>query len=183
LSLASGVPAPKIVFVKDKEGKPEVAGPPEACGLVFSVTNTDGLAMTAVGRASILGLDAEPKGRRVEMRAVSRYFHPEEKLALAGLSDAAAMQNLLALWTLKEAFAKALGKGLSLSLAKTLFSVDPDGRVAVSFAPDLGQDPGAWTFTLFQPTPDHLAALAVRSPAKPAVRLLDLSGQPDLVEP
>lgn len=174
LAFSAGVSPRELGFAKAEGGKPEICAPAEAAGLCFSVTNTEGLAMTAAGRVPALGIDAEPRSRRVEEKAVSRYFHPEEKQALSLLAGDEAGKLLLGLWTLKEAFAKALGKGLALSLAKTCFTISPQGRVEAAFDPELREDPAAWRFFLFSPTPEHRAALAVKSVQVPEIKLFRL---------
>lgn len=66
------------------------------------------------------------------------------------------MLTFLGLWTLKEAYVKAIGKGLAQPLDAFAFTLDP---VAIRFDGD--DDPGRWLFRRFSPTPRHLMALAL----------------------
>jgi len=63
------------------------------------------------------------------------------------------------LWTLKEAYLKARGIGLSLPLEKILFNKD-EGEMEYSLDASV-DDPTNWRFYLLQPTVCHLVAVAL----------------------
>jgi 4'-phosphopantetheinyl transferase len=65
-------------------------------------------------------------------------------------------------WTLKEAYIKARGLGLTLPLGQFTFHRIPGRAPAISFAPELHDDPSSWQFAQFWPTRDHRMAVAVR---------------------
>jgi 4'-phosphopantetheinyl transferase len=71
------------------------------------------------------------------------------------------------LWTLKEAFLKALGVGLSGSLGAVSFRFDEPGRIIVT-APWMSYVP-EWHFGLFEPDCNLRLAVAVRSTKPPCV--------------
>jgi 4'-phosphopantetheinyl transferase len=72
------------------------------------------------------------------------------------------------LWTLKEAFIKATGEGLSRPLDSFSFALDP---VSITFDPADADDPTRWQFVEQRPTPRHLLALAVRDATGRPVKL------------
>ena len=62
-------------------------------------------------------------------------------------------------WTLKEAYLKATGQGLTIPLNSFAFDLDPSAITLK--APEIVS---AWRFAEFRPGPGHAIALAVNSP-------------------
>jgi 4'-phosphopantetheinyl transferase len=136
---AQGVPAPR--FVIGPWGRPELE-----CGrggLRFSLTHTRTLVAAAMTILDDLGVDAELADREAEaLELAERFFAPSEAARLAALPRTALEQEFLRIWTLKEAFVKAVGLGLSLPLDRFAFGADPG---EFSCAVELGP-PAAWSF-------------------------------------
>ncbi len=107
------------------KGKPValVAGRP--AGVHFNLSHTNGLVAIAVSRLGEVGVDAEAVDRNVNLAVADRYFFGAESRWLAGLAPAARAEGFLRLWTLKEAYIKATGLGLSQPLDEFWFEVDP----------------------------------------------------------
>jgi 4'-phosphopantetheinyl transferase len=107
-------------FAVGPHGRPEPAPP---CGLRFSLTHCDGLVACAVA-AGAVGLDAEPLRRAEQVLGLRERFCSEAELAaLRGLAPDAQARRALLLWTLKEAYAKALGLGMTLGFRSLTFEV------------------------------------------------------------
>jgi 4'-phosphopantetheinyl transferase len=104
-------------------GKPELAGgKPD-----FNLSHTRGLAVLAVSRDASVGIDVELLDRQVNAPALAqRYFSATEQAALDGLDHDAYHRAFLAIWTVKEAFLKALGLGRRIPLDS--FSVVMNGQ-------------------------------------------------------
>lgn len=97
-------------------------------GLSVNVSHTRGLVAAALSLEARVGIDVEALDRRVDHAAVAaRFFHPLENAALARLPPAQQAQGFLALWTGKEAVAKALGLGLETELPLRAFALCGDG--------------------------------------------------------
>lgn len=157
-----GVVAPQAwTFDTGPHGRPAVAG---GDGAHFNLSHCDGLVACAVSRAAEPGIDVENLDRAVPWDVAKTSLAADEAKWLYGLPPSAQQAGFLRLWTLKEAYIKATGLGLSQPLDAFAIGFDP---LRVSFAdPALG-DPSAWRFEQREIGGRYLLALAWRAPAKP----------------
>jgi 4'-phosphopantetheinyl transferase len=65
-------------------------------------------------------------------------------------------------WTLKEAYVKARGLGLSLPLEAVSFDIGAED-IAMTVDPSLNDHGPDWQFEQWAPTEDHIVAVAIRS--------------------
>ena len=129
----------------------------------FNLAHTEGYVVCAVAEAAAVGVDVEPLSRADQLRRVApRFLSGAESLALASLAPDLQDLRLVRLWTLKEAYAKALGAGLSMPLTDAVFSICED-REPPGILCDTA--PG-WSFHALPAPPDHAIALAVRIPGE-----------------
>jgi 4'-phosphopantetheinyl transferase len=158
-----GVDPAALRFVTGEFGKPALAPEYESLGLHFNVTHTDGLVAMAVGRHRDIGLDAENLNERTTaLRLARRYFTAEESRNLEALPLARQPLRFYSLWTLKESWMKATGRGVGAGLDNASFSLDDDHQVqGLSFA---AYDASDWRFWQYTPSKEHVMALAVRAP-------------------
>jgi 4'-phosphopantetheinyl transferase len=141
-------------------GKPIVDPAQAPPGLHFSLSHTRGLAACAVGRSGALGIDAEAWCEPAPIELAERYFAPAEARLVATRAPEERPAAFYRLWTLKEAYLKATGRGLAAALDSFAFSLDPTELTL----PPPGS-PAAWQFAEFRPGLSHSLALAVHSPA------------------
>ncbi|MFF8380349.1 4'-phosphopantetheinyl transferase family protein [Streptomyces sp. NPDC015661] len=119
-----------IVLARTALGRPYAPGLPD---LDFSLSHTGSLLAVAVVRGGRVGVDAERPGRPMSVLE-HRMCTPHERAGLTarGLRGTARDAELLRLWTLKEAYAKALGTGLRHPPRTFgLDPADPAGRPAL----------------------------------------------------
>lgn len=91
-------------------GKPELVAP---SGWHFSLSHSRNVVVLALARSPI-GVDVEPRDRQARWRALAqRQFQPDERAILNTLAGVAHEPAALALWTAKEAWAKATGLGVA----------------------------------------------------------------------
>jgi 4'-phosphopantetheinyl transferase len=162
------VPATAWEFVRTPYGKPEIAAPRVRPPLRFSLSHTRGLVACAVTAGTPCGVDVEAVDRAMDpLRLAGAVCTPHERSWLAGLERAARPAGFCRLWTLKEAYVKARGRGLSLPLSQCGFAVtDPVGGTAgirVEFAPELGERAEEWWLAQWALTPAHTLAVAVHT--------------------
>lgn len=123
-------------------GRPQLRGIGEELGL--SLAHTDELIVVGVSGTGPIGVDAEPVGRKAPFELLGEYVcTAEEAAGLAALPEAERTLRLLQLWTLKEAYTKALGHGMRRRFAGFGFRRDEEGRIALATA---AGDAPAWVF-------------------------------------
>jgi 4'-phosphopantetheinyl transferase len=161
LSMHDDVRADAWTFVADANGKPALAHGAGAPPLAFNLSHTNGLVACAVTRDGEVGVDVECVERVTDSRDIAeRYFSTAELAQLDACRGDERAARFIELWTLKEAYLKAIGSGLAQPLDTFAFSFDDAGGVRFSAQPDAG--PAAWTFALFAPSPRHRLAVAAR---------------------
>ncbi|MEZ5320028.1 MAG: 4'-phosphopantetheinyl transferase superfamily protein [Vicinamibacterales bacterium] len=137
-------------------GRPEIAA---ATDLRFNLAHSAGLVVCAAARGRDVGVDVEDLARRpVEPEIVPRYCAPREAADIRACGAAGWHARFLAYWTLKEAYLKALGLGISVPLAEIEFSLGPPPTVAFLGSLTGGDD--RWWFHLGPVSPRHLVAVA-----------------------
>ena len=162
LSQYLACPPASISFGRNFYGKPSLVSPATS-GLAFNISHTAGLAVCAVGVGCSVGVDVERSDREVdELALAKRYFSPSEFDLLASMPTTEQRKTFFQLWTLKEAYIKARGMGLTIPLADFAFEL-PRGRMpTISFAKNFMDAPGNWRFSSIPITDHYRAALAVR---------------------
>jgi 4'-phosphopantetheinyl transferase len=81
-------------------------------GLDAGLSHTEDVLVVGVARDRIVGVDVEARERSL-LDLTGRICHPRELAELRGLPPGERNARLLRLWTLKEAYTKALGVGLA----------------------------------------------------------------------
>jgi 4'-phosphopantetheinyl transferase len=171
-------------FIPDHQGKPQAhlppqAAPPHRSTLCFNLTHTRGLAACCVAWDREVGIDAEDwerQGRELSELLIRRCLSAVEQACFELLHPSERKRGFFDYWTLKEAYLKARGVGLSLPLEEITFhwpsGVPHDEEVAVSFGPAINDHSHTWQFARFTPTERHRIALAARRPAGPDVSVI-----------
>jgi 4'-phosphopantetheinyl transferase len=159
LSRYSDVPPEAWRFRSGKHGRPEISSP--SSRLRFSLSHTPGLAACAVIVDRDIGLDVEDRSRRVPMEIAQRFFSTRETCDLLGAPVDTRSRKFLQYWTLKEAYVKARGLGLSLPLKQFSVYNDACGEWRISFDPLLNDDPSRWWLWSSGVGNNHEAALAI----------------------
>jgi 4'-phosphopantetheinyl transferase len=170
LSRCADVAPGAWTFRANRHGRPEIGGPVAAAALRFNLSHTDGLVACAVTLGAAVGVDVENSQRPLRLMAVAkRFFHAAEAEDLGALPAERRAVRFFTYWTLKEAYVKARGEGLSLPLQRIRFHLAGAGDPSVSFGEDLRDDPRRWRFVLLRPSTRHVLALAVESRGEPAI--------------
>jgi 4'-phosphopantetheinyl transferase len=149
-------------FATNAHGKPEVLREPGTPPLRFNLSHTRGLVAVALTLEHDVGIDVElVDAKRFSFDLAARTFAPAEVDLLRATPAADQPAALFAIWTLKEAIIKAMGRGLSMPLADFALSLDP---LAVRFLEAHREDSARWFLRRFAPTRSHTMAVALRHP-------------------
>lgn len=156
-----------IAFATEKNGKPYVSQPAEA-RRAFNIAHTDGLVMCGIDSHSVdlLGVDVEKLGRRTDPGLAQRYFSEPEIDHLANcVSETDRRNTFLKIWTLKEAFIKALGTGLQTPLADFAFEKIDAAKPEIRFLNPKLESEMRWSFISIEPRPGYVGAVALGAKA------------------
>lgn len=158
------IPPEQIRFAYGANGKPAIASPEDA-GLRFNVSHSHDLALYAVCRALEVGVDVERIRLDIDCEQLARdIFSPNEVDVLLSLPASSRVAAFFRGWTLKEAYLKAHGGGLSLPLEGFDVALTPGTPAALlATRPDATEAAG-WTLATLDPGPGYAAALAVEAP-------------------
>lgn len=132
-----GVTPDEIHFEYSATGKPSLAASGSGARLSFSLSHTRDLAVIACAWAAPIGVDLEWKKRKSDIHALTaRFFHPNERLALAGLPPEQQRELFFKWWTGKESSIKAWGSALVDALGQLDFSGWQDDRALALYHAD-----------------------------------------------
>jgi 4'-phosphopantetheinyl transferase len=124
------------------------------------VAHTRGLIACLISRAARAAVDVEALRPVADALAIAeRHFADHEVATLQACAAESQRWRFLALWTLKEAYLKALGRGLTLPLSAAAFAVS-GRRIKVQLDPACADPAVRWEFQLLRPLPAYLLALA-----------------------
>ncbi|XP_073004620.1 uncharacterized protein [Typha latifolia] len=167
-----------IKFERNKFGKPEMVWQHDDSwtqpSLQFNVSHTSSLIACGITLDVRIGIDVEEKQRKTINSTLSlarRYFSHSEVEYLGSFSDSDTQQReFIKLWTLKEAYVKALGRGFSGAPFKD-FTVQLEASKGMQFFRALEVHVEAdsdcqyltnnWQFILFELNSSHYVSICM----------------------
>ncbi|MFE9770436.1 4'-phosphopantetheinyl transferase family protein [Streptomyces sp. NPDC005931] len=153
--------------------------------LDVGLSHTDGLLVVGLTRLGRIGVDTEPADRRMlELGTELKACTPYELEALEQVPEERRNRELVRLWTLKEAYSKAIGQGLRFRF--TEFGFGPRDRRVRMLRPDgtpgTGQE---WAFHSWLVEDAYTVSAAVYDPGfgdrqdpRPGLPLLPVLSDP-----
>ena len=154
--------ADRVRFCVNNYGKPSLDPSVHEQPLNFNMSHSHKLALYAFTFQRQVGIDVEYMRAEVDFEGVARHsFSPVEQGVLHTLPIEARKQVFYNCWTRKEAYIKARGMGLSLSL--DLFDVSMrtgEPAALLTSREDAGKT-GRWRFEELLPGDGYAGALAV----------------------
>lgn len=159
LSRYLGLKAEQLQFAYGAFGKPALVG--EA--LRFNMSHSHGVALVAVAADRELGVDVEHvRADFASDEIARRFFSPVEVEAFNALPQAEQVAAFFRCWTRKEAYIKAIGRGLSEPLDAFDVTLAPDEAAMLLRAS--GQDVSRWSLFDLDVGEAYAGALLVEAP-------------------
>ncbi|MBN1698554.1 MAG: 4'-phosphopantetheinyl transferase superfamily protein [Spirochaetales bacterium] len=156
-----------IDFETNTYGKPFLRG----CGnFHFNLSHAGEWVVCIVGCGPV-GVDVE-RIHPVSLTIAKRFFSPEEYLAILEKDPVRQLSYFFELWTLKESYIKAIGKGMACSLSSFTIGIMKDG---IRLTSDTGSGP--WFFRQYDIGPGYkCAACGTRDAFPERIVIEDLEG-------
>lgn len=150
-------------FVRNAYGRPSLATHDPDAHLSFNLSNTHGLVACAITLNRLIGIDVEERLRGRELcKIAARFFSPSEVGALRATDPKDRNDQFIELWTLKEAYIKARGLGMTVPLDSFSFTRNTT-EPSIAFHDASHDDPALWRFRAWQVDDNYRAAVAVRA--------------------
>jgi len=176
LGIYTGILPEDIRFTYGSLGKPMLTPISENRLVSFNTSHSHGMAVFAVTKGIPVGVDVEFVRRDVDVEGLARrFFSPEEYKLLLSIPIQERQDAFFATWTLKEAYIKGLGRGLTYPLDCFAVSNIPGISPTLEYDDKTPSETGEWDFLHLIPGEDYRAALAVRCRGS-ALSLWDAEG-------
>ena len=156
----TGIPSASLEFARREQGKPYLANAPSP--IYFNLSHSGNFAVLAVTTLGEIGIDIETIRPRNFLAIAERYYHADELKQLLATPEVEREPLFFKLWTLKEAFFKATGGGISSGLDKAIFSFS-NTKINATFCESLNLPNNNWQFQQEFITPTTLVALALQT--------------------
>lgn len=161
LSRYAPVAPEQWLFSPNAYGKPEIANDDRTAKKIsFNISHTHGLIVLGITGYKSLGLDTENvRARQAPIDVARHYFSADEVAALHALPVNMQHDRFFQYWTLKEAYIKARGMGLSIPLDQFSFHLPHDVHPGISFHSLLDDHASRWRFWQFRVSSEYLMAV------------------------
>jgi len=162
LSKYIDLPPERWLFEKSEKGKPEIANT-DVPSIRFNLSHTKGLAACIVTASCDCGIDVEKiYARHNPIGVAKRMFSDAEYKAMLGLHGREQLEFFFTRWTLREAYVKARGIGISFPTRKLNFNIESSSDIHIEFQPDIKDSSENWQLGLLPLTAEHITAVAIR---------------------
>src|SRR5262245_17588354 len=141
-------------------GKPVLAEEMGGSDFTFNWSHSDGMALYAVARGRMVGVDLERRRPDVEcLQIAERFFAPGEVATLRALAGDLQRNVFFTLWTCKEAWVKATGVGLSFPLEQVEMLLDAGGSATLLSQDGRSSPAAAWSVRTLTSAGGYAAAV------------------------
>jgi 4'-phosphopantetheinyl transferase len=146
LGLLLKVDPANVALGSGEHGKPHIAGASDPAGLQFNLSHSGSLGLVGWAWGRAIGVDIEFwRPMSDEAALVRRYFSASEIAAWERLAPLQRTAGFFNCWTRKEAYVKAVGRGLGLPLDSFDVSLGEGADARLLRASAIGDDGRAWS--------------------------------------
>ncbi len=150
-----------IEFAHGPHGKPAICSGPHT--LAFSISKSHDLGIIAVAHNRRLGVDVEYIRAMTDMDGlVADFFSSRERSLFAKLGEDEKVEVFFNCWTRKEAYLKALGKGLTQPLDSFAVAFQSGAPARLLWVRDDPQEVRRWWLYSFSPQAGYAGAVAIQ---------------------
>ena len=143
-------------------GKPSLIVAQGGNTLRFNVSHSRGMALIAITKNRDIGVDIEGINPNFScLEIADKFFSPLENSVLQSLPEHLQATAFFTCWTRKEAYIKAVGKGLSIPLNQFDVSLAPGEPAALLKVEENPEEASKWSLIELFPSSDMVAAVAV----------------------
>jgi 4'-phosphopantetheinyl transferase len=143
-------------------GKPSLIAEQGGDTLRFNLSHSHGLALIAITKNRNIGIDLESIRTDFPYQQIAEsFFSPLENAVLRSLPLHLQHKAFFTCWTRKEAYIKAVGKGLSIPLDRFDVTLAPGEPAALLNFQENPQEVSRWSLIELIPGSDLVATLAV----------------------
>jgi 4'-phosphopantetheinyl transferase len=154
-----------LTFTYSDRGKPRLTADST---LQFNISHSEAYALLGFTQDHLIGVDLEYQKPMTEaVKIAQRFFSPREFKILEATPPKEQVQLFFRFWTAKEAYLKAIGTGLSGSLAEVEVVIDEtQPRYRLTF-PAAHPENTPWSLYPCIPETTYLGAIAINSDIQP----------------
>jgi len=143
-------------------GKPSLIVAQGGNTLRFNLSHSRGIALIAITKNRDIGVDIEGINPNFScLEIAEKFFSPLENSVLRSLPEHLQATAFFTCWTRKEAYIKAVGKGLSIPLNQFDVSLAPGEPAALLNVEGNPEEASKWSLIELFPSSDMVAAVAV----------------------
>lgn len=165
LSISLGIEPSDWQFQTNAFNKPFIAPPFDQHGLHFNLSHTEGKVALGLTQLGPIGIDVESISRETSIiELAAEILSERERLDLLSCSKINQQSRLLSYWTLKEAFVKATGQGLTSGVKQYVFDLEAHPHPTISFLGPTESQVSDWQFRQYTLPTGHILALAHQQP-------------------
>ncbi len=151
-----------LTFHYNAYGKPSLDKAHHQTGLCFNLSHSLNMALYAITQNRRIGIDIEKTRTDFATDEIAeRFFSAYEHAKIKALPIHQRVDAFFNCWTRKEAYIKAVGKGLSLPLDQFDVSLSPGEPAALLRVNDKQEVRTSWSLRELSPATGYKAAMAV----------------------
>lgn len=150
--------AGRLEFRQNAYGRPALSGHQNHIALDFNVAHNEDYIVCAVTRNGRVGVDIENYRKPCNLALAEDFFAHQELAQLLARNDTQRDKHFCELWTLKESFIKAVGKGMAIPLDAFYFQFDEDSHAF--FDPEKHGESRSWQFVSWESDNKNIVSIA-----------------------